>query len=568
MSDHHYGDVQANVLLVDDRPENLVALEAVLGPLGHKLLTADSGEEALKQLLRHDVALIVLDVQMPGMNGFETAARIKERQRTQDIPIIFLTAHSTDVVHAMQGFAHGAVDYVTKPFDPDLLQAKVGVFLELHEKTEILRRQSQLLASRLDQRFEVEARNLRRLAEAAVVINSTLSLHEILLVINESAREVIGAHHSETLITGARGVPAATHSRSVSPKYAGRDDERPGGELVDPGALYGVVWQRNELVRMSKKEIAENLAARGVFDVPAGNPMLEGWLAVPLTGRTGRTLGLIQVADKVEGDFTEADEVVLLQLAQLAAVAIENAERYEQEHRIAETLQRSLLPDTIPEVPGLGLDRFYSPGSLGTQVGGDWFDVVPLEGGRVALVVGDVMGRGTRAAAVMGQLRTAIRAYAVHGLPPTELMGSLDRLLQGLDRTAQATVVYAVVDLPHRTVEAVSAGHPPPLLLGPSSPAPRFLDLDANVPLGVLPSNIYRSTTTALEPGTLLLLFTDGLVESPTLSLHDGLTRLLEAVGRRSPAAAGLVGFCEELASELVPEATQDDVALLAAMVD
>jgi serine phosphatase RsbU (regulator of sigma subunit)/CheY-like chemotaxis protein len=567
LSDSRYGEVQASVLIVDDRPENLTALEAVLSPLGHQVLTAGSGEEALKQLLRHDVALIVLDVQMPGMNGFETAARIKERQRTQDVPIIFLTAHSTDVVHAMQGFAHGAVDYVTKPFDPDLLQAKVGVFLELHEKTEILRRQSRLLASRLDQRFEVEAKKLRKLADAAVVINSTLSLDEILLVINESAREVIGAHQSETLITEARDVPRSTHSRSVSARYAGRADERPGGDLADLAALYGVVWERNEPVRMAKKEIADNLAARGVFDVPPGNPMLEGWLAVPLTGRTGRTLGLIQVADKVEGDFTEADEVVLLQLAQLAAVAIENAERYEQEHRIAETLQRSLLPD-IPELPGLGLDHFYSPGSLGTQVGGDWFDVVPLEEGRVALTVGDVMGRGTRAAAVMGQLRTAIRAYAVVGLAPTELMGNLDRLLQGLDRTAQATVVYAVVDLTLRTVEAVSAGHPPPLLLGPSSAAPRFMVLDANVPLGVLPSNTYRSTTEALESGTLLLLFTDGLVESPTLSLQDGLARLLEAVGRRAPATAGLDGFCQEVASELVPDATQDDVALLAAFLD
>ena len=147
-------EARASILLVDDRTENLTALAAVLQPLGHRLLLAASGAEALKHLLVHDVALIVLDVQMPGMDGFETAARIKERERTRDIPIIFLTAHSKDVAHAIEGFAHGAVDYVSKPFDAPLLRAKVGVFVELYEKTEALKRQSELLAARLDQRFE------------------------------------------------------------------------------------------------------------------------------------------------------------------------------------------------------------------------------------------------------------------------------------------------------------------------------------------------------------------------------------------------------------------------------
>ena len=566
MSVRAYDDVPATILLVDDRSENLIALEAVLEPLGHTLLCADSGEAALKHLLMHDVALILLDVQMPGMDGFETAARIKERQRTRDIPIVFLTAYSTDVVHAMEGFSHGAVDYVTKPFDVALLQAKVGVFVELYQKTQELRRQSELLGQRLDQHYETEAHRLRKLADAAVVINSTLSLDEILRVINDSAREVIGAHEAETVIIAARGRDAsgAEHSRSFSSKYEGWARE---SQLVDLSGIYSVVWERNEPVRMTKKEIESSFVSRGVFDVAVSHPLLEGWLAVPVTGRTGRSLGLVQVADKVEGDFTDGDEVVLVQLAQLAAVAIENAERYEHEHRIAETLQRSLLPDDMPEVDGLELSACYRPGSVGTQVGGDWYDVFVLDERRVALAVGDVVGHGTLAAAVMGQLRTAMRAYAVHGLEPAELMTSLDRLLQGLSTTAMATAVYVVLDLETRNLEVVNAGHPPPLLAAPSRPA-SYLHLDAHVPLGVLSAPAFESSNVVLEPGSVLFFYTDGLVESAILPLQEGLDRLIRLVDEDEASMSGsMEGLCERVISAVAPDRTQDDIAVLGVRV-
>src|SRR5205085_10366385 len=127
---------------------NLLALEAVLAPLGHRLLMASSGEEALRTLLSEDVAVILLDVMMPGMDGFETAAQIKQREKTKDIPIVFLTAISRDTSDVMQGFSSGAVDYVTKPFEPWLLRAKVSVFIELHVKSRILEDQRQRLAQR------------------------------------------------------------------------------------------------------------------------------------------------------------------------------------------------------------------------------------------------------------------------------------------------------------------------------------------------------------------------------------------------------------------------------------
>lgn len=139
----------ARILLVDDRPENLLALEAILSSLGQTLVRARSGEEALKALLADDYAVILLDVQMPGMDGFETAAHIKRRERTRDIPIIFLTAISREPQHAFRGYSAGAVDYLAKPFDPWVLRAKVAVFVELYRKNRQLREQAELLAAQV-----------------------------------------------------------------------------------------------------------------------------------------------------------------------------------------------------------------------------------------------------------------------------------------------------------------------------------------------------------------------------------------------------------------------------------
>ena len=155
----------ANILLVDDRPENLLALEAVLEPLQQRLVRAASGEEALRRLLSEEFAVILLDVQMPGLDGFDTAAHIKEREKTRDIPIIFITAISREPHHALRGYSTGAVDYIAKPFEPWLLQAKVRVFLELHEKNELLKRQRELLAQRLDERYRAEEALARQATE-------------------------------------------------------------------------------------------------------------------------------------------------------------------------------------------------------------------------------------------------------------------------------------------------------------------------------------------------------------------------------------------------------------------
>jgi serine phosphatase RsbU (regulator of sigma subunit)/CheY-like chemotaxis protein len=549
---------EATLLLVDDRPSNLTALEALLDPMGYRLLKATSGKEALRHLLNEEVAVILMDVQMPHMDGFETARHIKERERTRDIPILFLTAEAGEMEQAMRGFSSGAVDYLAKPIDEWLLRAKVQVFADLAVKTRLLQQQGNTLRQRLENQFASEARHLRQLADASIAINSSLSLSAMLEVINDSARDIIGARHADTVLTRT-GEPQPSTLRTP---LAGV--EAIAQRQTAMSAIYELVWKRNGPVRMSKGEIQRVLTARGIQRIDAGHPRLQGWLAVPITGRTGRSLGLIEVADKVEGEFTTTDESVLTQLSQLAAVAIENAERYEQEHRIAEILQRSLLPTSLPTLPGIEFASYYQPGGGGTQIGGDWYDVFTLIDGRIALALGDVAGSGVRAAATMGQLRTALRAYAYRNPSPSDALGDVDRYVQHLDENAMATIALVILDLDKQSMEVISAGHPPPLIVSHDG-TPRYLDIEADPPLGAVAEPKYTSLHQDLEPGSVILLYSDGLVEERTESLDLGLGRLAAAI---DPTIENLDAFCRAIALSTAPDGKDDDVTILAVRFD
>jgi signal transduction histidine kinase len=176
----------ANILLVDDRPENLLALEAVLTSLGQNLIRAGSGEEALAKLLRQDVAVILLDAQMPDLDGFETARLIRDRERTRAIPIIFITAMSHEPEHLVRGYESGAVDYIIKPFDPHVLRAKVSVFLELHEKSRLLDEQARELRQRLRERDRAERALARRTAELS---RSNTELDQFVQVVSHDLQQ-------------------------------------------------------------------------------------------------------------------------------------------------------------------------------------------------------------------------------------------------------------------------------------------------------------------------------------------------------------------------------------------
>ncbi|MFD6246360.1 response regulator [Streptomyces roseolus] len=201
---------KAKILLVDDRPENLLALEAILSALDQTLVRASSGEEALKALLTDDFAVILLDVQMPGMDGFETAAHIKRRERTRDIPIIFLTAINHGPHHTFRGYAAGAVDYISKPFDPWVLRAKVSVFVELYMKNCKLREQAALLRLQLEgggeggQGKEAAGLLAELSARLAAVEEQAEALSKQLDDESADAAAVATAAHLERKLTGLR----------------------------------------------------------------------------------------------------------------------------------------------------------------------------------------------------------------------------------------------------------------------------------------------------------------------------------------------------------------------------
>jgi serine phosphatase RsbU (regulator of sigma subunit) len=233
-------------------------------------------------------------------------------------------------------------------------------------------------------------------------------------------------------------------------------------------------------------------------------------------------------------------------------------QRYEREHDIAETLQRILLPEESPDLPGLAVATRYFPGGAGLQVGGDWYDVFALPGRRLGVVVGDVVGRGVAAAAVMGQLRVALRAYALEFSSPATVLACLGRLAQCLDDSQMATVLYGVVDPDNASIVLASAGHPPPLVVRPDGDV-GYLDVDAAPPLGVLESPPTQ-VVERLEPGCLLLFYTDGLVERRGASIEDGMATVAQAAG----GAADVESLCERVSEAMSAQDCSDDVALLA----
>ncbi len=258
-----------------------------------------------------------------------------------------------------------------------------------------------------------------------------------------------------------------------------------------------------------------------------------------------------------------AFEIVHRGFREATSVAIENQRLYERERRIAETLQRRLLPQELPAIPRVGMAVRYLPGAAGVNVGGDWFDAVRLPDGKAGIAVGDVMGRGVRAASVMGQVRTAFRAYALRGATPKSVVERLNRLIPTLDADHFSTMIYLHWDPRERLARLVRAGHPPPVIASPGQP-PAFLDSEVAIPLGVLPVASYRNTRVYLEPGTMLVFYTDGLVEQDE-NLRIGLERLRRCVPR---AGTDLEVVCDQVLKGMRLADATDDVALLVVRFD
>ena len=282
-------------------------------------------------------------------------------------------------------------------------------------------------------------------------------------------------------------------------------------------------------------------------------------VCLPMSAR-GRLVGVLSMTRATA--YTPQELDLAVDLARRAALALDNANRYVFERDLAVTLQRSLLPRTLPAGPGFRAAARYLPGARGTQVGGDWYDVIEL-GDRLVLVVGDVMGRGVKAAAVMGQLQATVRAYALEGFGPARILAGLDRVALTIEDLDFTTCVVASLHLPTRELCLATAGHLPPVLVSPGSPA-RLLDLDPGLPLGVGGGEFVEQSM-VLEEGALVLLYTDGLVETREAPIEHGLDRLVGVLGA---AVTSADEACERVLRELGRDGdADDDTAVLALLV-
>jgi serine phosphatase RsbU (regulator of sigma subunit)/anti-sigma regulatory factor (Ser/Thr protein kinase) len=287
---------------------------------------------------------------------------------------------------------------------------------------------------------------------------------------------------------------------------------------------------------------------------------LRSLLGVPLVVE-GTCIGVLHVGSLTPRTFRR-DEASLLQLAaDRVAIGIAHARLYEREHRIAETFQHELMPAALPALPGVELAGRYRPAARAADVGGDWYDAITLPDGTLGIAVGDVLGHGVGAAVVMGELRSALRAYALEGRRPAELASLLNRVLRTREAAATATLVYLVYDPDARSLAFASAGHVPPLAVGADGDA-RFLEAASGPPLGVRRTVRYAEQTVELAPGSSIVLVTDGLVERPDEGLEKGLDRLVEAVLASGGDDADAI--CDAVVRRLLPRgAARDDAAIV-----
>ena len=661
----------AAVLLVDDRHENLLALEAVLEPMGCRLVSAGSGDDALRALLRDDFAVILLDVQMPGLDGFETAELIRTRERSRTVPIIFVTAISKEPHHVFRGYETGAVDYLFKPLDPVVLRSKVEVFVEswergraLAEREELLRAtfedapigmaradeagrlrrvnralcetvgraaedlvgrtldelgpradagidtaQRDDLAAGVIARYQVERRlsgpagtSIPVLVSASQATSQAGSAADLIFHV-EDLRERRRAERDREQLIRAQAARAQAESaserlalmQSIAVAALGAEDldgllrelldrllealdvDRAAVVLADDGvrvvarAAGGV----ETVVRRDGGAIADDVvdrvtAARGpvrIPDVAAADvdasslgPAVSSLLAVPLVAGA-QIIGSLHIGTLTRRDFDDETVDLLALAAGRASLAIARTRLYERERHIATELQRSLLPSTLPSVPGVALAARYEPGDNGITVGGDWYDAIALPGGRVAVAIGDVVGRGIAAAATMGQMRSALRAILMQADDSGAMAERLNRFALGLGDCVLTTVVLAIFEPATGRLRYTNAGHLPPLVIAPDGQA-RFLDGVPSPPMGVLETPRYAQRTLALERGSTLLLYTDGLVERSNEVLDDGLERLRSA----AIAGADVESLCDHVVEALAdPRAGRaDDLTMIA----
>ncbi|MFJ9812574.1 SpoIIE family protein phosphatase [Streptomyces sp. NPDC101158] len=441
-----------------------------------------------------------------------------------------------------------------------------GSAVTIRDSTEM-----QLLSSRA----ETARRRLKLLYDAGGDIGTTLDVvrtaEELADVAVPRFADFVTVDLAEPVLTGDEPGPGADMRRTAVSGIRSDHPLYPLGSLIDflPSTPQARGYGTGTAELVPDLHEAPGWHAQ---DPPRTSAIVEygihSLIAAPLKAR-GVVLGVVNFwrSEKPE-PFDEDDVSLAEELVGRAAVTMDNARRYTREHNLAVTLQRSLLPQDLPEHSAVDVAHFYQPAQSG--VGGDWFDVIPLPGSRVGLVVGDVVGHGLHAAATMGRLRTAVHNFSSLDLPPDELLARLDNLVQRMDQEGDsaaanggvlgATCLYAVYDPVSRNCTMARAGHMPPLVVEPDGTT-TISELPAGPPLG-LGGMPFESTELQLAEGSQLVLYTDGLVEERSRDISVGVEKLRAALSHpdRDPHASR-----RAVLDALLPSRPSDDIALLIA---
>jgi PAS domain S-box-containing protein len=414
-------------------------------------------------------------------------------------------------------------------------------------------REAEEMRGRLTEQLSAAALRTARLQQATSMLAEALTVEQVVEVITEVGRSAVGAERSAVALLDSDGLRLQT----VNP--GGPTAEIP---LDAPSVITAAVTTRRPVLVEDPGALRRRFEPDANVDLYLRHSDEQAWVGLPMLA-AGAPLGAIRFSFTRPRRITEEERVFLEALAGQCALAVERATMFEREHTTAETLQRSLLPDRLPKVPGIVLEARYLPVTRNMEIGGDWYDAFKLPDGRLAIAAGDVMGKGLTAAAGMGRVRNALRALALTDPRPAAVLAGLDRLFSATELEEQVTTVaYLVVDPATGEGLAGNAGHLPPLRLCPDGP-PQLETIEAGTPLGW--ASPRQQHTFRLPPGNTVVFYSDGLVENRTRGLDAGLDELLAVAGQ---APAEVIGHPDRLLEYLVERMLagyeqDDDVTVL-----
>ena len=424
-------------------------------------------------------------------------------------------------------------------------------------------RESDEMRGRLTEQLGAAALRTARLQQATSMLAEALTVEQVVQVIGEVGRSSIGTDRCAVALLNKQRqeLHVVTDAMPAGSGFQGNTIA-----LQEPGVMTMAIRDRRPFLAESQQSLRDQLP------YPEIEPFLQhtdeqSWVGLPLFA-AGAPLGALRFAFTRPHPVGEDERVFLEALAGQCALALERATLYEREHRTAETLQRSLLPDQLPKPAGLALGALYCPAAPHTDVGGDWYDAFQLPDGRLAVAAGDVMGKGVEAAAGMGRVRNALRALALTDCRPAAVMSGLERLFTLTEHDEQVTtVIYGVVDPAVGEAVISNAGHPPALIFPVDGPPQVTTTTPVDTPLGVPDERAQHHWS--LPPGSTAVFYSDGLVENRKRGWDSGLQEL-EAVAAEAPPE--VVADPDRLVNYLVERMLtgheqNDDVTLLALRV-